>query len=63
MAAWILVWLNLIRVATLPPVPIEILTDIVKCHLDRVRAHAKVCIGDFFANCIDIVFELHSKVF
>ena len=64
--ARILVELDFIEVATLlPPVPVKELTDVVERHLQRVRTHTEISIGQTLAYRIDIAveLELYTKSF
>ena len=59
MAARILVALDFIRVAVLlPPVPVEVLADVVQRQLQRVGTDAEISVGQHDAGGVDIGVEL-----
>ena len=59
MAARIFIELDLIQVATLlPPVPVEVLADVVERHFYRIGTHAEVGIRQSLAHGVDILVEL-----
>ena len=62
MTAWILVWLDFIQVVILlPPVPVEVLTDIRQRLFQRIRSDTPVGKSQFHTRSIDIILEPHTK--
>ena len=62
MAARILVGFDLVQIARLlPPVPVEVLADVVERGLQGIGAHAEVGIRQATVYGVDIVFEPDTK--
>jgi hypothetical protein len=63
MTTGIFVQLDLIEIATLlPPVPIEVLADIIECLFQGIRTDAKVCVREHYPCCIYVTIKLEFDI-